>query len=59
MIYLGLDLHEDFLVITMMNARGKEVVREDKLANNGGSDDFFQGFNELVTVAMEATRNLY
>lgn len=59
MMYAGLDLHKDFSVITMMNAQGKEVVREDKLPDNGGIDEFFQGFNELVTVAMEATRNLY
>jgi hypothetical protein len=52
MIYAGLDLHKDLSVITMMNARGKEVVREDNLPDNGGIDEFFQGFNELVTVTM-------
>ncbi len=45
MIYPGLDLHKDFSVITMMNAQGKEVGREDKLPNKSGSDEFFQGFN--------------
>ena len=59
MIYAGLHLHKDFSVITMMNAQGKEVVREDNPPNNGGTDEFLRGFNELVTVAMDATRDLY
>ena len=35
MIYAGLDLHNKFSVITAMEAAGKEVVRQKKIANNG------------------------
>ncbi len=59
MIWTRLDLNRKFSAMTMMNAQGKEVVGEDKLTNNGGTAEFFQGFNGLVAVAMEATRNLY
>lgn len=34
MIYTGLDLHKNFSVIAIMDAQGKEMVKQ-KLANNG------------------------
>jgi len=59
MIYAGLDLHKNFSVITTMNAQGKEMVKQKKLPNNGEIIELFQGFNEPVTLAMEATRSWY
>ena len=59
MIYAGLDLHKNFSVITAMNAQGKEMVRQERVANNGQIIKLFQGFNEPVVIAMEATRSWY
>ena len=59
MIYAGLDLHKNFSVITTMNAQGKEMVKQKKLPNNGEIIELFQGSNEPVTLAMEATRSWY
>jgi len=59
MIYAGLDLHKSFSVITMMNAEGKEMVKQTKLPNNGEIVELLQGFNEPVALAMEATRGWY
>lgn len=59
MIYAGLDLHQKFSVVTVMNAQGKEIVKQQKLPNNGKLSDFFQTFEEPVIVAMEATRGWY
>ena len=59
MIYAGLDLHKNFLVITMMNSQRREMVEQKKLPNDGEIIKLFQGFNELVVVAIEATRAWY
>jgi transposase len=59
MIYAGLDLHKSFSVITMMNAQGKEMIKQKKLPNNGEIIGLFQGFDDQVTVAMEATCSWY
>jgi len=59
MIYAGLDLHKNFSVITTMNAQGKEMVKQKNLPNNGEVIELFQGSNEPVTLAMEATRSWY
>jgi hypothetical protein len=54
-LYAGLDLHKNFSVITMMNAQGKEMVKQRKLPNDGEIIELFQGFDEAVAVAMEAS----
>jgi len=59
MIYAGLDLHKNFSVITAMDAQGEEMVKQEKVANNGEIIKLFQEFNEPVAVALEATRNWY
>lgn len=59
MIYVGLDLHKSFSVITVMDAQGKEVVKQRKLANDGGIVRLLHEFEQPVTVAMEATRSWY
>jgi transposase len=59
MIYAGLDLHKSFSVITVMNAQGKEMVKQKKLPNNGEIIELFQGLKEPMVVAMEATRGWY
>ena len=59
MIYAGLDLHKSFSVITAMNAQGKEMVRQKKIANDGDIVELLEGLGEPVTVAMEATRSWY
>lgn len=59
MIYAGLDLHKNFSVITAMDAQGRELVKQKKLPNDGEIIGLFQGFNEPVAVAMEATRGWY
>ena len=59
MIYAGLDLHQKFSVVTVMDAQGKEIIKQQKLPNNGELSDFLQTFEEPITVAMEATRGWY
>lgn len=59
MIYAGLDLHKSFSVVTVMNAQGKEMVKQKKLPNNGEIIELFQGLKEPMAVAMEATRGWY
>jgi transposase len=58
MLYADLDLHKRFSVITVMDAQGKEMVKK-KLPNNGEIEEFFQGFDEPMAVAMESTRSWY
>lgn len=59
MIYAGLDLHKSFSVVTVMNAQGKEMVKQKKLPNNSEIIELFQGLKEPMAVAMEATRGWY
>ena len=59
MIYAGLDLHKNFSVIAAMDAQGKEMVRQKRIANNGEIVEFLERLGEPVTVAMEATRGWY
>ena len=59
MIYAVLYLHLKFAVVTVMYAQVKEIIKQQKLPNNGKLSDFFQTFEEPVTVAMEATRGWY
>jgi len=58
-IYAGLDLHKNFSVITIVDAQGKEMVKQKKLPNNGEIVELFQKFDEPVAVAVEATRSWY
>ncbi len=57
MIYAGLDLHKSFSVITMMDAQGKEMVKQKKLPHNGEIIELFRGCDEPVALAMEASRS--
>lgn len=59
MIYAGLDLHKGFSVITIINAGGREILKQKKLPNNPKIIGLFQGFDEPVMVAMEATQGWY
>ncbi len=58
MIYVGLDLHKEFSVLSVMSEKG-EVLRERKLPNNGEIKQFLHQFQEPVEVAMEASRGWY
>jgi len=58
-IYVGLDLHKNFSVITMMDAQGKEMVKQKKLANDSEIVKLLHEFDQPVAVAMEATRSWY
>ncbi len=57
MIYAGLDLHKNFSVITMVDAQGREIVKQRKFPSDGRITEVFREFKEPVTVAMEATRS--
>lgn len=59
MMYVGVDLHKSFSVITAMDAQGREMVKQKKLPNNGDILELFRGLNEPVTAAMEASRGWY
>jgi transposase len=59
MIYGGLDLHQKFSVVTVIDAQGREIIKQQKLPNNGKLSDFLQTFEGAFTVAMEATRGWY
>lgn len=59
MMYAGLDLHKNFSVITIVDAQGKEMVKQKKLPNNGEIVEIFQEFDEPVAIAVEATRSWY
>ena len=59
MIYAGLDLHKNSSVITMLDAEGKEVIKQRKLPNNGELIDVFQGFSKPMIATMAATRSWY
>jgi hypothetical protein len=56
MIYVDLDLHKKFSVITVTNTEGQELVKQRKLTNNGEIIELFKGLGEPVEVAIEATR---
>jgi len=58
MVYAGLDLHKEFSVITIVDAQGREMLKQKKFPNNGEIVELFQGFDQPV-VAMEATRAWY
>jgi hypothetical protein len=55
MIYASLGSHKRFSVITAMNTEGQELVRQQKVPNNGEIIQLFQGLGEPVEVAIEAT----
>lgn len=59
MIYVGLDLHKSFSVVTVMDSQGKEVVKQKKLANDAELVKFLHEFDQPVAVAMEATCSWY
>jgi transposase len=59
MIYADLDLHKRFSVITATNTQGQELVKQQKLPNNGEIIELFKGLGEQVEVAIEATRSWY
>ena len=54
-----LDSHNNFSVITSMNAQGKEIVRQKKVSSGSETVSLLQGFGEPVAVAMEASRSWY
>lgn len=60
MIYAGLDLHKNFSMITAMNAQGKEIIKQRKVPNKENEIvTLFQGLNDPIEVAIEATRSWY
>lgn len=59
MIYAGLDLHRRFSVITVTDARGKELIKQQKFPNNGEIVKLFQELGGPASVAIEATRSWY
>ena len=59
MIYTGLDLHKNFSVITVIDAQGKEMVKQKKLANNGEIVKLLHEINQPIEVAMEASGSRY
>ena len=59
MIYCGIDLHSNNMVIVAINGNG-EVIREAKLPTSTRSlEDFFGLFSENVQAVVECTSNWY
>lgn len=57
MIFAGLDVHKDFSVITMMDERGNEIIKQRRIKNDGEMLTTFKNLGEPVSLAMEASRS--
>jgi hypothetical protein len=42
MVYAGLDLPQKSSTVTVMDVQGKEMIKQQKLPNNGKLSDFLQ-----------------
>ena len=57
--HVGIDLHKDFSVATVMDGRGK-VLKKRRLENDRGMlEEYFSKISKGSPVVMEATRNWY
>ncbi len=57
MLYAGMDIHKNFSQCVLMTEKG-EILKEEKVTNESENiTTFFDGSDEQISIAMEATTN--